>query len=333
MKKFVMKFKNLGKAEEGASVVVVALTFTFLIAVLALVIDFGMAYYKAGEVQNAADASVLAGASLLPVDVQDAPGILVIKDMVAEYASKNGFIIENYEDIVLGSENEGRYTTVNVTLRNEERTYFSKLFGLDNISLSRSAKAKIAPAERVGGTVPFGIKENVLKDHLESGYTQNIALKFGGGGGDTGDFGAINLDGVRGGGANDVEMWLTYGYEPSLTAGEDVFPVETGAMVGPINNAIETRYNSCTHYPENGGCTFDQFHPDCPRVLIVLVVENVSKHHVIIKGFAAFVLEPLMGDGHVYGSLINLTVPGVVSRDIELGDYEDYGLYNVLLID
>jgi hypothetical protein len=319
------------KEEEGASAVIIALTFTALLLVAALVIDYGMAQYRTGEMQNASDAASLAAARYLPVPVTDTAKILLAKDIAIEYAQKNGFSELTYEHIVLSDMVNDQYTSIQVTLNLQEKTHFSSVLGFEYFTLTRSAVAKVAPCETITGAVPFAVKQSVIETHIENGYTTGIALKFGGGSGTTGDFGVIDLDGVNGGGANDIERWILDGYFPPITAGEDLYRVETGNMAEPIDAAVNDRYHACTHYPENGGCNKDLFDAECSRILKIPIVNFVDSKQLIITGFAAFILEPTTEYGYVYGSLIELTIPGIASVNIGSGTPGDYGLYATIL--
>jgi len=332
MKYLKSKIFKIAKSENGSTVVIVALSFTLLLMVTAVVIDLGTAYSRTAELQNASDSASLAAAQLLPVGTEDIFGILEIKDVAVVYAKKNGIENVSHDNVILGDVINGVYTSVSVVLNQRIDTKLSNFIGLDFLDLSRDSKAIIAPTERVYGAVPFAVRKNVIEGHIENGVTTNIALKFGGGSGTKGDYGVIDLDGVQGGGANDVEMWLNFGYTSQLIAGEDLYPIEPGNMSGPINKAVQNRYDQCTHFPDEGGCNVHQFVPGCPRVMTVPVVEDVDKKKVKIVGFAAFVLEPIFDKDFVYGSFIKINTGGVASDLIQVGDDLDYGFYNVILV-
>jgi len=332
MKNFKLKIFELRKSEKGSTVVIVALTFTLLLMATAIVIDLGVAYSKTAELQNGSDSASLAAAQLLPVSTEDIFRILEIKDVAVEYAQKNGIEEVTHQDVILGDVINGSYTSVSVVLNQRVETKLSSFIGLDFLDLSRDSKSIIAPTERVFGAVPFAVRKDVIEGLIANGITENIALKFGGGSGIQGDYGVIDLDGVQGGGANDVQMWLNFGYTEQLVAGDDLYPIEPGNMSGPINTAVQNRYNQCIHFPDEGGCNVHNFVPGCPRVMTVPVVEDAGKKKVKIVGFAAFVLEPLTKKDFVYGSFIKMNTGGVASDLIQVGDELDYGFYNVMLV-
>ena len=331
MKKLFGSCKTLIHDEEGATIVIVAFSFTTLLIIAALVIDIGIAYYKSAEIENAADASALAAGQQLPVDANDSAAILRIKHKAIEYATKNGIANLRTSNVELIGLVNGYYTELNIAIDTHEQTSFAKVIGVDSLDLFRSAKVKITPTRKVSDAVPLSIDKTKMDAYLASGQTTHLALKFGGGGGSTGAFGAIDLDGVKGGGANDYEMWLAYGYTSELSVGEQLYPVESGNMASPTNSALNIRYNSCTHFTDSGGCTIDHYNVNCPRVVKAPVIEYDGSRNARIRGFAAFVLEPLSGSGYIYGSFVKMVVPGAPSETVEVGDVLDYGLYNVKL--
>lgn len=329
LKNILIKFR---KDESGSTVVIVALSFTLLLMMTAVVIDIGVAYSQTAILQNASDSGSLAAAQLLPVDTDDIFKVLEIKDMAVEYVRKNGVEDVSHENVILGDVINGSYTSVSVVLSQRISTKLSGFMNFDFLDISKDSKAIIAPTERVFGAVPFAVRKHVLEGHIQNGITENIALKFGGGSGTSGDYGVIDLDGVQGGGANDVELWLNFGFTSQLVAGDDLYPIEPGNMAGPVNSAVQNRYNQCTHFSDEGGCSIHHFVPGCPRVMTVPVVEDMDKKKVKIVGFAAFVLEPIFDKDFVYGSFIKMNTGGVASDLIGFGDDLDYGFYNVMLV-
>ena len=332
MKRLLNKIKRSIFNEEGATIVIVALSFTFLTIIVALVVDIGIAYYKTAEIENAADASALAAGQQLPVKANDANAVANIKNKAIEYAQKNG--IENLQasDIVLTNLVNGYYSQLTVNIPVHIETNFARIIGINSIDITRNAKVKITPIKKLDGVVPLSIDKAGLDYCLANNITTHLPLKFGGGAGTLGSFGGIDIDGVKGGGADDYALWLAYGYTSQLSAGEGMFPVEPGNMAGPTNSALTIRYNSCTHFPGSGGCTADHYVNKCLRVVKVpVIVYDASRKNVSICGFAAFVIEPLTDSGYIYGSFIKMTTQGVPSDTVNFGDALDFGVYTLKL--
>ncbi len=331
MKKLFRKLVSMIQRENGSTIVIVTVAFTVLSIVAALVIDVGIAYYKTAQIENAADAAALAAGRQLPVDINDTEAILQIKNTAVIYAIKNG--VENIatDQVTLSGIVNGYYTQINISITAHSETTFARVIGINSLDFSRNAKAKITPTMKVADAVPLSINKAKMDECLAAGQTTHLILKFGADGGTVGDFGAIDLDGVNGGGANDYEMWLAYGYTSALCVGEELYPVEPGNMDGPTNTALTIRYSGCAHFPDDGGCTISHYVLNCSRVVKVPVIEYDDSRHAKICGFAAFVLEPPSDSGYIYGSFVKMVVPGSPSETVSVGDALDYGLYNVTL--
>lgn len=333
MKKFEIRFLKRIRNEEGASIIIISFAFTMITIIAALVIDLGLAYSKTAEIENAADAAALAAGRLLPAGENDTAAITLIKNTAAEYAAKNGSDKVTADDVKIMNITAGMITKIKVNIPSRVETSFAKIIGISHLDVTRSATVKISPVEKVDDAVPLSISKATMDYCIANNYTTHLALKFGGGDGTTGAYGAIDLDGVKGGGSNDYKLWLTYGYTSSLSVGETLYPVETGNMAGPTNTALTNRYSRCTHFQGLGGCNLEHYDTSCPRVVKVPIVEYTSSHYIKIRGFAAFVLEPPGDSGYIYGSFVRVVMPGVASDTVEAGDALDYGLYNVKLTD
>ncbi|MDP4110401.1 MAG: pilus assembly protein TadG-related protein [Bacillota bacterium] len=319
------KINDFTNSEEGAIIVFAALSIVLVLVCAAFAADLGYAYLKASSTQNAADAAALAAARLLPVSPDDAPGISGVYAAAVEYAEKNNYII-TAEDVGLGDLVSGKYTSVKVKIPCEAGLDFSKVIGISSVDVSRSAGARAAPCASADDISPLCVDYLELKSAIESGNTEHIILKYGSGDGDTGSYGAIDLDGVMGGGANDFSSWLQFGYRGTITVGDGLLPVEKGNMSGPTELAISSRYSECTHFSDDGGCCAEHFVPECPRLLKVLVVSKVSNSYVMVKGFAAFIIESESASGEIRGSYIKALEPG--GKPGGEDDY-NYGLYCV----
>jgi hypothetical protein len=215
-------------------------------------------------------------------------------------------------------------------------TYFAKIFGVDEISFSRSAQSRVVPCAAMSDLVPLSIEAGVLNTMIASGSTQHAILKYGSNEDEVenGAFGAVDLDGVKGGGANDYTSWLANGYQDKLTIGT-VLPVEGGNMTGPTVAGITARYNACSHYPSQGGCNISHYDSECPRVMkIPVIVYTDSQHkYVRVVGFAAFVLEDYTtyaDEGCVIGSYVDMVNIGAADGDLS-GTAPSFGVYSLVL--
>lgn len=327
---FVRKKRN---NEEGTVAVIVALLMTAILTVTALVADLGSAYLAGEELQTAADAAVLAAGVMLPVSCGDASRQAVIQAEAMTYFEKNTKLQPETTEIYFGNEFDGKYRSVGIKARYVDQTSFARIIGVNEIPMEKEAEAKIAVCTTLNDVVPLSVRETTLADCLATGQREHIVLKFGAGSGAQGNYGAIDLDGVKGGGANDYRNWLENGYEGELTIGDKLYPVESGNMAGPTYTAFTARYNACQHYASVGGCTKDHYVSDCPRVVKVPVVEFVDNQYAKMVGFAAFVLEDTTyykKDAWVTGSYVDMVNVG--SHGADMTDTAgDYGVYSVML--
>ena len=322
------------KDEKGSNIVVIALVTTVILIFAAFIVDLGAAYIKTAEVQTAADAAVMAAGMQLPVNVNDTVKQSAVIATVTEYLSKNGVIDTSGINVYFNEITDDSYFRIGVDVPAVSPTGFAKIFGVNEVTFTRSAEARIIPCTSLNDLVPLSAREDVLSALIASGNTEHVVLKYGKNTDEVvqGAFGAIDLDGVKGGGANDYVSWLTYGYQGDLTVGT-VLPIEAGNMDGPTLAGISARFNACTHFQSDGGCTAEHYSADCPRVMKVPVIQYVNSQYVKVVGFAAFVIEDYTtyaDQGYVIGTYIDMVNIGAIKGDLT-GTAENYGVYSLTL--
>lgn len=317
---------------------VIVFAITALLGMTAMVTDLGVAYVKTAQTQTAVDAAVLAAGMTLPVKATDTVAIANTTAVAKEYLTKNGVSDTTDTTVTLGDVSGGNCYSIYVNQPASADTAFAKIFGINVITFQRDAKAKVVTCTALSDLVPLSIQQSVLQEIIANGKSQHAILKYGlkDENVDNGSFGAIDLDGVKGGGANDYTNWLAHGYESKLTVGT-VLPIEPGNMTGPTYAGIVERYNACTHYPSDGGCSITKYVDDCPRVMKIAVIEYTDSSHkyVRIKGFAAFVLEDYTtyaDKGCVVGSYANMVNIGSADGDLT-GTEPAFGVYSLVLTD
>jgi len=292
--------------ERGSVLVLIAVSFVFLLSLVALVVDIGLLYSQREGLVRAVTAAALAGVQKLPADPDKAEAVGL------EYAKANGIQMQDALGARATKKEIGIWTRRYVPLK------FAQVFGLKKLPISASAKAQVGVVGKIKGAVPFGVvKQNFV-------FGQEYTLKFGSesdGSIYSGNFGALALGDT---GASNYRQNILRGYPQLLSLGDWV-PTETGNMSGPTKQGVDDRIRGCMHVP---ACTYDNFVPDCPRFAIVPVIDSLElngRGEVQIVGFAAFFLTGVTGS-EVSGHFLRW------SADAELGTGEDYGLLAYRLI-
>ncbi len=318
--------RKFWKKENGQSLITFALLFVSMVGIVGAVIDYGYPAIIGNKMQNACDAAVLASVRELPAESYQ---LEAVKDLAISYVEKNGFE-EEETTVEITKGLTGKYTKIKVTINKPVAFTIGKLFGSDQADLSKTAAAELLPNTGMRGLVPASVVKETFDSQISSG-DYSMTLKYGGGNGTNGSYGAMDLDGENGGGANDYRNRMKYGYDGLVSIG-DIIPVESGNMSGPTKEAVQYRCNACTHYPDQGGCTPEHFDSNCPRIMYVPIVEYVGSNHknAQVVGFAAFLVDSVSGNGNE--SIIDGTYLPEVKVD---GEYDpskqvnQYGTYTI----
>lgn len=300
-----MKKCSFWKRKNGNITIMALLAFSAVLVMSGLVIDIGFSYTQASELQTAADASALAAASILPISVNDSSKTSAVLARVREYALKNGVDSASVESVSLAGVVSGQYTTVQVSLSRPVNYLFGSIAGIDGTVIHKKATAAVESVTSSTSMVPLGIDSASLGNAMAANGAQEVIVKYGAGDSTTGWFGALDLDGVKGGGAKDYATWLAYGYDGTIKTG-DILYMEDGNMAGPTQTAFAARYSKCTHFAGLGGCTTAHFDKNCPRVVYLIVYQVISNDSLKVIGFSPFVLDYCTTDSEIYASHLNV---------------------------
>jgi hypothetical protein len=312
------------KKEKGSIAVLVAASLTVLLGLSAFVTDLGILYVHKTRLQSALDAAVLAGAQDL------LQGTTLAQQTAVQYAATNGVP----EITVSFSANNKKITA---SAQETVPTFFAKIMGIDENTVSASAAAVNVPPNGMKNLVPFGFLEQDMN------YETLYNLKVGSNSSDvldqSGWFGPLDFTvpdylTYLGGGANTYSYFIKHGYPEPIRLGQTVH-VEHGNISGPTKSAIEERLLN----PDNAYV----------YIPIVNIIENngVSIINVVVVGFAAFHIEGVTrngNDSYVRGHFVEMLVlDGQESgsnadlqdslEDLENGTVDnDFGLYAVKLV-
>lgn len=171
---------KLWQDERGVSLAIIALMMTTLLSMLAFSLDLGLLYTARAEAQRAADAAALAGASAF---LRYAPGSLAVvpaaKERAVRYATMNEIRNESAEVVDTTVQVLDPGGSVSVTLRREAiPLWFAQLFGMSSATVTASATAATAPANRADCVAPFAFDYEQIweEDYWLSLHGQSVTI-------------------------------------------------------------------------------------------------------------------------------------------------------------
>lgn len=326
-------------AERGQVLILFAAGLLFFIALVGLAVDVGQVVQARTDLQKAADAAAFAAAQDLP-------------DTGAAHATAEDYVARNTGDSTTAEITfEEGASRVRVEATRSVDYYFMQAVGISGTDVSASAAAHVGSYSGGTGLVPWGLiasnddDSTLLQNDCYIGresngninfrHNQQCVLKYGAGSNAGGDFGALGLDGP---GANRYRNAIAHGSDNYFERGDRVDP-ETGNMVGPTAQGIETRFSrsvpdGCPGHDRNdvlvdnpdGTVSIRAGCEESPRIVIIPVVDRISNpHKSTIEGFAFMYLTgrdtSQGGQGHaeVTGEFVEFVT------DLPGGDYNDTG--------
>ncbi len=304
-------------AERGQSLVLITVFMMSLLGMAALAIDAGSWYQTKRSLQASADSAALAGASQLPVGWSTAQNAAQ-----AEYARNgNGSDTVSYQNTA----NLTAGDTVKVTASRVSPSFFAKLFGITNATITASASATIESYTSVtstGQVMPWG----VMKASWTLGSQYSIYTD-----GTSPNNGALSLP-VKSGtnctgtsGGSDYRNTINGTVLSCDVSVGQLVDVKTGQNTGPTAQGIDARVTSWKTIDQivqftSGGQAI-MLLPNSPQVLLLPVVENATNGSAVwpsgagqvrVVGFAWFVLtQPGYTNGGktVLGTFVGLSGP------------------------
>ena len=301
---FVSRFNSFAQAmrgEGGSVLVLFSLAFVLMGGMAALALDAGLGYVRRVQVQNAADAAVLAAVAELPDDPAAAA------QLATQYAALNNLTLDQVE-INIGptwSAND----TIRVTPRETVNFFFAPLLGIDSAEVGANATAVVGSLVASDGLAPFGLV--LPPGGFSFGQTYEIKLETGSGG----NYNALTLDGI---GANNYRNNIVSGSSGTHSIGDSI-DTEPGNMVGPTSTGLQQRIGADPNYSwtdlVNPDGTLKGIDDDNPRILLIPIITEPQpgRSDVTITGFALFYVEGPPSDwddGDLSGAFINTVIEG-----------------------
>lgn len=130
--------------DDGATLPLVALMLTALMGITAFGVDLGWIYLNAARVQRAADAGALAGVIRMPTDFPQAT-----TDAKA-ITRTNGYEDGQGNVVVTTAQVPGEPNQLDVIVTDTIPTFFAHVFGIDQVTITRTARGEFIPALKLG---------------------------------------------------------------------------------------------------------------------------------------------------------------------------------------
>lgn len=316
----------LPRGQRGAVIIFFAFFLLVLMGFLGLAADMAKLMVTRTQLQNAADAAALAGASA--VDLESGainPDTAIAR--AQETAALNRAFREGAEPVNLRIDDVEFPTElqVKVTVRRTVAfggsmvTHFAQVLGIPLLEMTADATAEADPAgQPCDGLVPMGPVEPPQSGWFDPDCSKTYDLKVGAGQGQQGNYELLDYPecnegpcvGLGGGAA--IRCIAEHGYGCCLEEGQEFTLTEPGNKVGPFRQGMQARFDADTDRRE--GICFIQYAGNGNRVLPLPVIEtfdvNGKKYVRIVKFSAFFIKERPKGDGTLVGQFIHDVVPG-----------------------
>lgn len=257
------------KDRRGLSLLMVSVGIMSLFGMAALVTDFGRIALTRQQLVNAVDSAALGASRDLTLNPDPYTREMTARQRAVDIASANG---APSESITVNIEN----AKISVAAEKTVELIMSRAFGVTRRTVRARAAAQVGSITSYRGVAPLTIREQSLV------YGQLVTLKYGSPD-SPGNFGALALAGR---GSRNYRQNLINGFQDTIRMG-DVLDTEPGNMSGPTDG-IEERLARCT-----GGCTFDNFEPNCPKVIVIPThaTDLQGRDQITVTGFAAFFVD------------------------------------------
>ena len=225
--------RSLWREEFGQGLVLGTLALVVILGFTAVAVDVGLFLHERRELQNAADAAVLAGVQELPNSPADAEA------RAQEWAVNNGVDIgggelESVEITTTYVSND----TVRVRVQRDVPFIFARVLGFTSDTMHATAVARVGSPTIATGALPWALRKSYKEWAEAAGYGQPVVLMESAGGGASGAFGALCFDGAHCG-ASDYRDAIDEGSDVDL---EGTYYMKTGVMPGPTGGGLDDRF-------------------------------------------------------------------------------------------
>lgn len=314
------------RKERGVVIIWTAFFMVLMLGFIAIGIDVAKVMATRSELQNAADAAALAGASAINLQTGKVrPDSALVR--ATQTAGLNKAFTSSPTAVALLAADvlvNPNANTVKVTVRRNAAsggpmiTHVAQVLGFTHVDLSATATAQASPTcEQCEKLLPLGaappnggqgfqlgtiyVLQASPPNQVSPGNYQSV------------DFPACNegpCAGMSPTGANTYRCLLANGYACCASVGQ-VIQTEPGNMAGPTRQGLQSRWDGDTDRRTN--IPYSQYTGNGDRVVNVPIVNMFpnGRGSVTIVGFAAFFLTARpAGNNAVTGEYIRDVVPG-----------------------
>ncbi len=314
------------RGERGAVIILFALFLVFLLGFLALGVDMAKLMTTRTQLQNAADAAALAGASAIDLDTgaidPDSAVARAKETSLLNHAFGDGPepVVLFAADVVFPAPRE-----VQVTVRREVgaggsiSVYIAKVLGIPYLEMTATATAIADTTNKpCDGLVPMAPVEPPNSGWFDPDCSKTYDLKVGSGNGEQGNYELLDYPpcdegpcaGLNGGAA--IRCYAEHGYGCCLGEGVELVLSEPGNKVGPFRQGMQARFDSDTDRREN--ICYSEYVGNGARFVPLPVIEtfdvNGKKMVRIVKFSAFFIKTRPAGNGTLSGQFVQDIVPG-----------------------
>jgi hypothetical protein len=301
------------KRDSGQAYVISILFLAVLLALAAAVLDIGSWYRADRSLQATVDAAALAGAQALPGSTGNASAL------ASQYATKNGGGTMNvsFKSKVIPND------TITVTGSRPAPGFFSKMLGVNSVTVHATATARVGGLSAAKWVVPIVVDEKHPKLQCNpnpcSGATElnYLHLKNNGSPDGSGNFGFINLTGGSSG-SSDLGNLIENGWDQYMDLGD--YDAVTGNQFSSTNigGILDARIGDVLLFP----------------IYRKISGTGTGAHYEIV-GWAAFKLTGMDLQGNkekLFGHFVSVTWEGIQAEHPSDAGV-DFGVKNVSLVD
>lgn len=316
--------------ERGVVIIWIAFFMLTMLGFVALGIDVAKVMATRTELQNAADAAALAGASAIDVNTGVIQQDVAVARAQTTSAENKAFVNEPLPVQLLGADvSFPTPTQCQVVVRREAGaggemvTHVAQVIGIKSMSLTATATAEASLSNSVCtklapmGAIPPGNDPNYFQAGCGKGP---YVLKQGGGGGTTGNYQALDYPSCDNGacagyavtGANTYRCLLANGYNCCVSVG-DKLQTEPGVKNGPTAKGLQDLWDSDSD--RRGNICYENYTGNGARVVNVPIITALpnGRTDVTVLAFASFFVlqRPTAGNQDpITAEFINLVAPG-----------------------